>query len=75
MIEAKYAYIIGPNRQLLFAYASNTEILDVFCLGRNRLVLVEKFTQSLRIFSDYKLNRFIEFRVVENNEVNKHRHF
>ena len=69
MIESKFAYIVGPTRQLMFVYASESSILDVFCLGKNRLVLVENESRSIKIFTDYKLNRFVELLVVDNDEV------
>lgn len=53
----------------MFVYASTTEILDVFCLGKNRLVLVEAGSQCLKLFDDFKLNRFVEFPVTDRDEV------
>lgn len=70
MIETKFAYIIGPNKQLMFVYNSNTEILDVFCLGKNRLILIENGSQTIKIFPDYKINRYVDFRVIDADEVN-----
>lgn len=71
MINTKYAYIIGPNKQLKFVYeSSNAEILDIFCLGEKRLIVVESGTSNIKIFSDYTVsNRFVEFKVTESEEV------
>lgn len=67
MIESKFAYIVGPNKQLMFVYASDSHIIDVFCLGKNRLVLVESGSRSIRIITDYKLNRFFDLVVVDDD--------
>jgi hypothetical protein len=71
MINTKYAYIIGPNKQLKFVYeSSNAEILDIFCLGEKRLIVVESGTSNIKIFPDYTVsNRFVEFKVTESEEV------
>lgn len=62
IIKKYYVYLITPNKQLKFVYASNKnlehEILNAFCIGYKQIMIVEKNSTNIKIFPDFELNPY-----------------
>jgi hypothetical protein len=66
LIVNKYnTFIIEANKKIKFAYEisiqncrSGCQILDVFCLNMNKVLVVEKNSYTVKIFSDFELDPY-----------------
>ena len=72
IIHKNLTYIISASKTIKFVYKTNNEILDVFVLEDRKLILVEKYSKSIKIFPDYEhdLNTYYEYNVCDENGSN-----
>jgi hypothetical protein len=72
ILHKNLVYIISASKTIKFVYKTNNEILDVFVLEDRKLILIEKYSKSIKIFPDYELdlNSYYEYNVCDENGQN-----
>ncbi|RNA44128.1 hypothetical protein BpHYR1_007244 [Brachionus plicatilis] len=72
IIRSDLCFIIDLNSRIVFLYESELEILDVFSLNLSHLLVVEKSTKIIKLFSNYLIGsrKFSEILVTDYNDSN-----